>query len=358
MAPAPVPVGADLWMLTVQHSPIGMVLVGLDGRLLLANRALCDMLGYSADELTTHGFQELTHPEDLEADLALFEQTLDGEIDSYRIRKRYLHADGRVVWGDLSVALVRDVEGAPLHFISQILDVSEQRAYEELQEEFISSVSHELRTPLASVMGYLELLCDEEDMPARMASQLSIIQRNAARLRALLTDLLQVSQARDGGLRLECRQCDLVSIAREAVQAAAPEAALAEVGVELDAPILLRVSADERRIRQVLDNLISNAIKYTDPRGTVHVGLQRLEESVEVTVTDTGVGIPAHEAERIFDRFFRGTKALGRRVPGTGLGLTIVRSIVEDHGGSIAFDSEPGRGTTVTVELPDRATRT
>ena len=134
-----------------------------------------------------------------------------------------------------------------------------------------------------------------------------------------------------------------------------PEAALAKVEVELEAPVLLRATLDERRIRQVLDNVISNAIKYTDPRGAVRVVVQRVEGSVEVTVADTGVGIPAHELERIFDRFFRGTEALGRRVPGTGLGLTIVRSIVEEHGGSIAFDSEPGRGTTVVVELPDRA---
>ena len=104
---------AELWRLTLEHSPIGMALVGLDGRLLMVNRALCEMLGYDADELTQRGFQELTHPDDLDADLELFDQALAGEIDSYRLRKRYLHADGHVVWGDLSVALVRGPDGEP-----------------------------------------------------------------------------------------------------------------------------------------------------------------------------------------------------------------------------------------------------
>ncbi|MBZ5738739.1 sensor histidine kinase [Nocardioides mangrovi] len=132
---------ADLWRLMLQHSPIGMTVVALDGRLLMVNRALSEMLGYTQDELKRRGFQELTHPDDLDADLALFEQTLAGEIDSYRLRKRYLHADGSVVWGDLSVALVRDADGEPLHFISQILDITEQRHTEERLEAIFETVS-------------------------------------------------------------------------------------------------------------------------------------------------------------------------------------------------------------------------
>ena len=98
---------AELWRLTPEHSPIGMALVGLDGRLLMVNRALCNMLGYDADELSQRRFQELTHPEDLDAGVELFDQAVAGEIDSYRLRKRYLHAQSNVVWGDLSVAVVR-----------------------------------------------------------------------------------------------------------------------------------------------------------------------------------------------------------------------------------------------------------
>src|SRR6476660_926819 len=116
--------GAELWRLTLQHSPIGMGLVGLDGRLLMVNRALCAMLGYDVEELSQRGFQELTHAEDLDADVELFGQALAGEIDSYRLRKRYLHADGHVVWGDLSVVPVSLKKKRPLDFIGQTRDLT------------------------------------------------------------------------------------------------------------------------------------------------------------------------------------------------------------------------------------------
>ena len=138
--------GADLWRLMLQHSPIGMAVVAPDGRLLMVNRALSEMLGYDAEELTRRGFQDLTHPDDLDTDLVRFHRTLAGELDSYRIRKRYLHADGHVVWGDLSVALVRDADGEPLHFISQILDVTEQRANEERLEAATAEIERERQT--------------------------------------------------------------------------------------------------------------------------------------------------------------------------------------------------------------------
>ena len=137
---------AELWRLTLLHSPVGMALVGLDGRILTANRALCHMLGYDVADLCARGFQELTHPDDLDEDLGLFRDTLAGEIDSYRVQKRYLHTDGRVVWGDLSVALVRAPDGRPVHFVSQVLDVSEHRATEHLLEKAHAETERERQT--------------------------------------------------------------------------------------------------------------------------------------------------------------------------------------------------------------------
>ncbi|GAB6984962.1 PAS domain S-box protein [Nocardioides pyridinolyticus] len=131
----------DLWRLMLHHSPIGMAVVAPDGRLTMVNRALCDMLGYDEEELLRHGFQDITHPDDLDADLALYHQTLAGEIDSYRIRQRYLHRDGRVVWGDLSVALVRDEGGEPLHCIAQVLDVTVRQENEDRLEAIFETVN-------------------------------------------------------------------------------------------------------------------------------------------------------------------------------------------------------------------------
>ncbi|MEO7944356.1 MAG: ATP-binding protein [Marmoricola sp.] len=483
--------GDDLWRLTLQHSPIGMTLVGLDGHLLMVNRALCDMLGYDAEQLSQRGFQELTHAADLDDDLALFYKALAGEIDSYRLRKRYLHADGHVVWGDLSVALVRGQDGCPLHFISQILDVTTQReneerleasraevehehqtleaifeavsvgllligrdghyermnrrhretlglafpdghlgeagqlghvyfpdgktlmskedmpsfravqgeefddytywvgqdprtraafstsarqvrgpagerlgaalAYQEItdlmramqvQDEFVSSVSHELRTPLTSVLGYLEMLCEHEGLPPDVIGQLRVVQRNAQRLQTLLSDLLHVGQVSEGGLQLQRAQVDLAALVNEAVEAARPVAEKCGIAVHVDAPCHLCASVDEQRIRQVLDNLLSNAIKYGGAGGSVTVVLRSSADATELEVRDTGMGIAQDEVEHVFGRFFRGSEAIERHIPGTGLGLNIVGSIVAAHDGAVTVESVIGRGSTFRVAIP------
>ncbi len=486
--------GTDLWRLTLQHSPIGMALVGLDGRLLMVNRAFCEMLGYDEECLSRLGFQELTHAADLDADLELFEQAVSGEIDSYRLRKRYLHADGHVVWGDLSVALVRGRDGRPLHFISQILDVSEQRdneerlkaasaaiehehqtleaifetvnvgllligsdgryermnrrhregmhvpfpdghdgeagqlgdvyfpdgktlmskedmpsyravqgeefddytywvgrdprtraaystsarqvrgpagerlgaalAYQEItdlmramqvQDEFVSSVSHELRTPLTSVLGYLEILCEHEGLPPEVITQLRVVQRNALRLRTLLSDLLHVGQVGEDSLQLQRAPVDLTHLVDEAVEATRPSAEQSGTAVKVDAPDHLCALVDEQRIRQVLDNLLSNAIKYGGAGGSVTVALRQCADAIELEVSDTGIGIAQDEVEHVFGRFFRGGAALEKHIPGTGLGLNIVSSIVAAHDGAVTLESEVGRGSTFRVTLPQPA---
>ena len=134
---------AERWRMTMVHSPIGMALIGLDGHLLLANQKLCDMLGYDEDAIRGLGFQELTHPDDREANSEHVARAFAGEIESFRWQKRYVHADGAIVWGDCSVALVRGRDGAPSHFVAQVLDVTEQRHQEERLEAAVDEVTHE-----------------------------------------------------------------------------------------------------------------------------------------------------------------------------------------------------------------------
>ena len=148
--------GEQLWQLTVEHSPVGTTLVAPDGRLLSANQALCDMLGYTEREIRALTFQQITHPDDLAEDLALVEETLAGVRSSYRLRKRYLHADGHVVHGDLSVALLREPDGTPIHFISQILDVTEAHEYAERLAETSRALDRQRR--------HLEVILDSVDV--------------------------------------------------------------------------------------------------------------------------------------------------------------------------------------------------
>jgi two-component system, OmpR family, phosphate regulon sensor histidine kinase PhoR len=216
-------------------------------------------------------------------------------------------------------------------------------------------VSHELRTPLTSLLGYLEILCEHDDLPDEVISQLQVMQRNALRLRALLSDLLHVGQADEGGLQVERARVDLVGVLEEAVEASRPVADTCHVALELAAPEHLDVVVDEQRIRQVLDNLISNAIKYNVTGGSVSVALRQSADGIEISVTDTGMGIPPDELDSVFGRFYRGNDARTSHVPGTGLGLDIVSSIMAAHDGSVTVESEVGRGSTFTVTLPSAA---
>jgi signal transduction histidine kinase len=254
-----------------------------------------------------------------------------------------------------SARQVRGPAGEKLGAALAYQEITELMRAMQVKDEFVSSVSHELRTPLTSLLGYLEILCDHEELPDDVVSQLQVMQRNALRLRTLLSDLLHVGQSDEGGLQVERAPVDLVDVAREAVEASRPVADKCGMTVELAAPEQLCVVADGERIRQVMDNLISNAIKYNVPSGSVSVGLRQQVDGVEIVVSDTGMGIPPEEVQDVFGRFFRGSEARTSHIPGTGLGLNIVSSIVTAHDGEVTVQSEVGRGTTFRVTLPSTA---
>jgi signal transduction histidine kinase len=222
-----------------------------------------------------------------------------------------------------------------------------------MKDEFLALVSHELRTPLTSIVGYLELL-DEND--AELLSEqgqrfLEVIERNALRLQRLVDDVLFAARAEAGRLALSTRPVDLLEVAEESVATARPKAEENGVMINLDADRPPKVTGDPDRLGQALDNLISNALKFTPPGGRVDVLLRHLGGSVRVDVSDTGLGMSDEDQDRVFDRFFR-APATRDQAPGVGLGLTIVKTIVEGHGGTIAVASSEGAGTTFRIELP------
>jgi PAS domain S-box-containing protein len=230
------------------------------------------------------------------------------------------------------------------------------RELDRLKDEFISLVSHELRTPLTSIRGYLELLLDggAGELSDDQSRFLAVVDRNSRRLMHLVGDLLFLAQVEAGKLALELGEVDLDDIVAESVEAAKPVAD--EKGIELRTSLasIPKMVGDRSRLAQVLDNLVSNALKFTTEGGAVDVRVSAQNGDALIEVVDTGIGIAPQEHALLFDRFFRSSEATERAIPGTGLGLTIVKAIVERHRGSIEVESAEGAGTTMRIRLPVR----
>jgi signal transduction histidine kinase len=228
---------------------------------------------------------------------------------------------------------------------------TELRESERMKTELVSIVSHELRTPLASVLGFTALLLKREFDPPIRRHYLGIVDAQARRLAALLEDFLDVQRIEHEGLSLATEMVDLATLLDEQAELYAEQSPKHTVEVALEErPLAVR--GDPDRLAQVVGNLLSNAIKYSPEGGTVRLAAERSGAGVRVIVRDEGLGIPEDQQERIFTKFFRGD-AGATGITGTGLGLAVSREIVEAHGGSIGFDSDPSTGSTFWVELPE-----
>jgi signal transduction histidine kinase len=262
-----------------------------------------------------------------------------------------LSDSGRVFRG--YTAPVFQSDGELMGRIWTLREVTADRHLERLRDAFVAAVSHELRTPLTSISGFVEMLEDEEhELGAEARSYLDVIRRGTTRLQRIVEDLLLVAQIEADRLELRTGRADLAQIATAAVEAARPAAEEKEVALELQTNGALPFDADASRLGQVLDNLVSNAIKFTPSGGSVVVSTRNSDGWACVEVADTGIGVPQDEVGQLFSRFYRASSATRRAIPGTGLGLVIARAIVEAHGGSIELESREGEGTRVTVSLP------
>jgi signal transduction histidine kinase len=244
-----------------------------------------------------------------------------------------------------------------IRLVREIGSRNEQlRELDRLKDDFVASVSHELRTPLTSIRGYLELVLDGEagEINDEQRHFLSVVERNADRLLRVVGDLLFVAQVDAGKIALEPGPTDLEELARHAVEAARPAATEKNIELELELELdeLGELQADRARIAQVLDNLISNAVKFTPAGGRVAVRTLRSGDMAVLEVADTGMGISTPDQEQLFERFFRADSATEHAIQGTGLGLAIVKAIVEAHDGAISVVSIQGEGATFRIELP------
>jgi signal transduction histidine kinase len=266
----------------------------------------------------------------------------------------YIRRDGSRLRVSLSIAPYYEGNGDLRGFVKIGTDVTERAAAEQLKDEFVALVSHELRTPLSSIIGYLEVLSDDSTGPltARQRQFLDVVDRNARRQLRLVSDLLFLSQVDAGRVRLHLEYVDVAELAKAAIEAAQPRAMTGGVTLQLEADDATMLRGDPDRLGQVIDNLLTNAIKFTPADGVVDLRVTGNTDTVAIEVSDTGVGIPAAEQGQLFTRFFRASTATSRAIPGIGLGLTIVKAIVEAHRGTVSLASAEGNGTTFRIYLP------
>jgi len=250
---------------------------------------------------------------------------------------------------DLSVRKARE----------QIVELEAARAEAEraskAKSSFLANLSHELRTPMNAIMGFTELIASGAvgDVNAKQAEYLQDVQTSARRLLGLINDLLDLSRAEAGRLELEETPTDLNALIREACRVVMLRARDKGVALACDLPCEVQVHVDERKLLQVILNLLTNAVKFTPSGGRVRISVHAESDGgVRVDVADTGVGIPEADRQRVFEPFGRGRGAQTLQAEGCGIGLSLVRILVEIHGGTVTLDSEEGAGTRVSVRLP------
>jgi PAS domain S-box-containing protein len=346
----------------VDAAPDAMVIVDAEGRILLANSQTQELFGYRAEELVGRPVEILV-PERYRGEhhgnrhsfaAASSRRPMGLHRDLYAV-----HRDGSEIPVEISLAPVETVEGALV--VAAVRDITERKKFvketNRLREELIATVSHELRTPLTSIIGYAELLgdLDESDLSPRARGLLSVIERNAGRELRLVDDLLTLAFLEDRRQHLNSAPVDLVHVARRVVDDHLLRAVDADVELRFEGGDVLPVRGDALRLIQVVENLVTNAIKFTPRGGTITVRVHDTDEAAVLEVADTGVGVSPEEKERLFDRLYRAPAAVAAQVQGAGLGLSIVQKILERHHGTVVVDSELGVGTTVTVTLPHAA---
>ena len=323
-----------------QHMADGMVAFDSDGMLLQFNAAAEEMLDRKLGEglRYTDVFPEVQVRQE---DVAQDGRSI--EID-YAAGPRFL----KIYFAPIRLG----AEGKGL--MAVLHDVTEQRKLDDSRREFVANVSHELRTPLTNVRGYAETLMSADDIDRDIQMRfLGVISSEADRMTRIVKDLLTLTRLDYNRMEMHMQRMDLRELGQKAAAAMEGQAKSQGLTLTCDLPEEMpAVTGDPERIQQVIINIITNAIKYNKPQGSIAITGGVEEEQVFLRVEDTGIGVPKADLERLFERFYRVDKARSRESGGTGLGLAIAKQIVETHGGRIGFDSEYGKGSIVTLYLP------
>ena len=333
----------------------GVLSVSVDGRILFANRQLAQMWGVDRPVIGAKAYREtLRSMAERSADPDGFFERTAAVGDERESSQEIALADGRTF--DSYTAPIRSQEGQLLGRVWHFREITALKEIGRMKDEFISAVSHELRTPLTSIRGSLDLMANGVmgSLSTESMTLAKIAQANCQRLVRLVDDVLDVEKIEAGQLALRLEVIGLESVVEQAIESMRPFGAARCVDFQIESSIQgARVNADSDRLIQVMENLLSNAAKYSQDGATVLVRLSRRGARLRVAVTDWGSGIAPELHGQVFERFAQIDTPAARKAEGTGLGLNIARGIVTRLGGTIDFESEPGAGSTFHFDLPE-----
>lgn len=351
----------------VEQSPVSVVITDPRGNIDYVNPKFVQVCGYTLEEVRGLNPRILKSGQTPDTVYAELWQTIssggtwEGEMQN---RKK----SGELFWERASISPIRSPDGAILHFLAVKEDISARKAAEDAlvaalqaaedanraKTVFLSHMSHELRTPLTAVLGYTEIMISEMagPLPPYHADFVAAIGDSGRHLLSIIDEVLDISRIELGSYRIAPAPCDLAAIARECVGMLLPQCIAKDISLELQAEKSVPQVTDSRAFRQIVINLLGNAVKYTESGGRITVRIDPGATETRITIADTGCGIPADKLSRIFEPFQRVDPLRADPARGVGLGLAICHRIAELLGGAITIESEPGRGTTVTVTLP------
>jgi PAS domain S-box-containing protein len=338
-------------------SPVMIWMTDQDGRCVYVSRPWLDFTGRTLREELGEGWADALHPEDRDRGLDLIRAAIQ-ERTPFKVELRMRRWDGEYRW-ILDHGVPRKTpDGAIVGYIGTCFDFSERRAIEQLKNEFVSVVSHELRTPLTAIRGSLGLIAAGKTGPLadKTKTMVDIAVSSTDRLVRLINDILDIEKIESGKMTFQLKPLDLAAVVEQAVESTRAYGERLGITFKLDVRARdVRVRGDTDRLTQVITNLLSNAAKFSPPRGAVAVTLARVNGKVRVSVKDDGPGIPEEFQSRIFGKFSQADTSDARQKGGTGLGLNISKAIIEKHGGTIYFETEKGAGTTFFFDLPAEA---
>ncbi len=325
----------------------GVLVVDGGGRIFLMNQALRSLLKIDHDPIGKRPLEVIRNA-DIQDMITRIES---GEDQGSSQEISFFAPEQRVI--RVQSAPVRKIEGGPSGAVLVFHDITELRRLENIRKEFVANVSHELRTPAASIKGYAETLIDGAlDDKENAADFVRIISEEADRLAKLIEDLLDLSSIESGKMLKIFSQCRLDTILNKAIMSIQGQAKGLKINIQVHGPKEIVIKGDELGLYRMFLNLVENAVKYNKENGRVDIFINQQNDTVEVQIQDTGIGIPEEDLPRIFERFYRVDKARSRQLGGTGLGLAIVKHIVQAHGGNVSVESVLDQGSKFTVILP------